>query len=205
MTETMAPVRKGRKYDQVVAGALKVFMTDGFEGASVDDIARTAGVSKATLYSYFPDKRLLFLEVATTECARQAERAVHDIDMSNAPDVVLGQAGVHLLEFVTSRIGTQVFRICAAERERFPELGQTFYNSGPAIVEAALCDYFRLAIERGELRIDDLELAAQQFCELCKAGIFLKLLFGLGDRPDETQLHHAATEATKTFLARYGT
>ena len=66
-------IRKGRKFDQVLEGARSVFLRDGFEGASVDDIARAAGVSKATLYSYFPDKRLLFLEVARCECNRQTE------------------------------------------------------------------------------------------------------------------------------------
>ena len=64
MTSDQTKVRKGRKFDQVLAGARDVFMADGFEGASVDAIARVAGVSKATLYSYFPDKRLLFMEVA---------------------------------------------------------------------------------------------------------------------------------------------
>ena len=53
-------IKKGRKFDQVIEGARTVFMRDGYEGASVDDIAREAGVSKATLYSYFPDKRVLF-------------------------------------------------------------------------------------------------------------------------------------------------
>ena len=42
-------VRKGRKFEQVLEGALRVFLRDGFEGASVDEIARAAGVSKATL------------------------------------------------------------------------------------------------------------------------------------------------------------
>lgn len=73
MNQPAAIPRKGRKYDQVLQGARDVFMAHGFEGASVDDIARKAGVSKATLYSYFPDKRLLFMEVARHGCARQAE------------------------------------------------------------------------------------------------------------------------------------
>ena len=67
-TET-APT--GRKVSQVLDGARTVFLRDGFEGASVDDIARQAGVSKATLYNYFPDKRILFMEVAKAECVRQ--------------------------------------------------------------------------------------------------------------------------------------
>ena len=53
MTATVTTIRpeikKGRKFDQVLEGAREVFMRDGFEGANVDDIARSAGVSKATL------------------------------------------------------------------------------------------------------------------------------------------------------------
>ena len=64
MTAMSAEIKKGRKFDQVLEGARRIFMRDGFEGASVDDIARSAEVSKATLYSYFPDKRILFSEVA---------------------------------------------------------------------------------------------------------------------------------------------
>lgn len=58
MTAHAAQIKKGRKFDQVLEGARVVFMRDGFEGASVDDIAREAGVSKATLYSYVPDKQI---------------------------------------------------------------------------------------------------------------------------------------------------
>ena len=81
MNQHRPPVRKGRKYDQVIDGARKVFLKDGFEGASVDDIAKEAGVSKATLYSYFPDKRFHFMEVASSQCEVQADRAMLDINM----------------------------------------------------------------------------------------------------------------------------
>ncbi|MDB2578840.1 TetR/AcrR family transcriptional regulator, partial [Tateyamaria sp.] len=50
MNDAAPIVRKGRKFGQVLEGARQVFMTDGFEGANVDDIAKQAGVSKATLY-----------------------------------------------------------------------------------------------------------------------------------------------------------
>ena len=56
------------------------------------DLATQAGVSKATLYSYFPDKRLLFMEVADTECARQSRQAFDSIDTDAPPRVVLGLA-----------------------------------------------------------------------------------------------------------------
>lgn len=70
------PVTRGRKFLQVL-GARTIFLRDGFEGAAVDDIAREAGVSKATLYSYFPDKRVMFMEVFRSELARGAPMPAH--------------------------------------------------------------------------------------------------------------------------------
>ena len=129
---TRRGAKRGRKYDQVLEGARQVFMADGFEGASVDDIARAAHVSKATLYSYFADKRLLFMEVARMECARQANMAAETIDLTAPARQVLTAAARRMIAFGTSDFGQQMFRIAVAESERFPALGQAFYESGPA-------------------------------------------------------------------------
>lgn len=196
--------KRGRKYDQVLAGARDVFLSDGFEGASVDDIARAAGVSKATLYSYFPDKRMLFMEVARVECLLQADRAIAEIDMTAPIDRVLHVAATKLVDFITSDFGQRIFRICVAESERFPALGQEFYNSGPALIRHQLVCYFKVAIQRGEAQIDDLDLAADQFHSLCKAGIMDKLAFTVA-RNFSTEIKDRVIDgAVKTFLARYG-
>lgn len=198
-------VRKGRKFDQVLDGARQVFMSDGFEGASVDEIARVASVSKATLYSYFPDKRLLFMEVAKTECQRQAEEAMSAIDMAAPPRVVLEQAGRHFMRFITSRFGQQMFRICVAESDRFPELGQQFYSSGPMVMKAEMSAYFTQAEARGELAIEDHALAAFQFGELCKADVWMRLIFGVTESVSDADIDRVVTGAVDTFMARYGT
>jgi AcrR family transcriptional regulator len=205
MTETAQPVRKGRKFAQVLEGARSVFLADGFEGANVDDIARVAGVSKATLYSYFPDKRMLFIEVATTECVRQADDAINKIDMCAPPQVVLMAVGCHFLKFITSTFGQQIFRICVAESDRFPDIGRAFYESGPAVMRAEMAHYFEQAIERDELRIDDLVLAADQFGELCKADLWPRLMFGVSKTVSKEEIDRVVDGAVKTFLARYGT
>lgn len=205
MNDVAPIVRKGRKFDQVLEGARKVFMADGFEGASVDDIARQANVSKATLYSYFPDKRLLFMEVANQECARQSQSAIDNIDMSAAPNLVLAQAGRHFLRFLTSKFGQQVFRICVAETDRFPEIGRAFYRSGPERMRAEMAEYFTGSIGRGELKIDDLALAADQFSELCKADLWPRLMFGMITVVTDADIERVVDGAVETFLARYGT
>ena len=204
MTATVQKVRKGRKYEQVLAGARSVFMSDGFEGASVDEIARVAAVSKATLYSYFPDKRLLFMEVANAECARQAREALDNIDMAAPPREVLSQAGHHFLRFITSTFGLQIFRICVAESDRFPEIGQSFYNSGPAVMRAEMAEYFAGAQARGELKMDDPVLAADQFGELCKADIWPRLIFGVSKTVSDAEMARVVEGAVETFMARYG-
>ena len=89
-------IRRGRKYDQVLDGARRIFLRDGFDGASVDDIAREAGVSKATLYSYFPDKRLLFTEICNSECRRQTAAAEAEMDYTAPVEGLLAFAAEQL-------------------------------------------------------------------------------------------------------------
>ncbi|MEI4471647.1 TetR/AcrR family transcriptional regulator [Frigidibacter sp. MR17.24] len=197
-------IRKGRKFGQVLEGARKIFLRDGYEGASVDDIAREAGVSKATLYSYFSDKKLLFLEVAKSECGRQAEQTLEVMDLSEPPEKVLRTAAEHIVRLVSSEFGQKVFRICVAESDRFPELGRDFYHSGPHLVRQRLAQYMRLAVERGELRIDDIDLAADQFAELCKANIQARLIFGISDCCAARDAQRTINGALEMFLARYG-
>lgn len=198
-------ITKGRKYDQVLSGARQVFLANGFEGASVDDIARAAGVSKATLYSYFPDKRLLFSEVVRVECRRQTEQAMAKIDQNAPVGIVLRAAAAHMVGFVLSDFAQSVFRICVGEAERFPELGHEFYNSGPRAGKQAIAGFLGLAVSRGELQIEDIDLAAYQFAELCKADIFLKRVFGVRADFTQDEVDRVIDGAVAMFLARYGT
>ena len=204
MGEVSDIVRTGRKFAQVVSGARKVFMADGFEGASVDDIARAAGVSKATLYSYFPDKRLLFMEVANTECNLMAEQALAQIDDSHPVREALTVTARHLVRFLLSDFAQQVFRICVAERDRFPELGRAFYASGPEMGRDRLSEYLSCAVDRGELVIDDIPMAAEQFSELCKVKLWTRAVFGIQTAFSEQEMDEVVHHAVDMFMARYG-
>ncbi|MBZ4022617.1 TetR family transcriptional regulator [Rhodobacter sp. TJ_12] len=206
MEQQMAKIRKGRKFDQVIEGARKVFLRDGFEGASVDDIAREAGVSKATLYSYFPDKRLLFMAIATGECQRQADEAVEFIYAEEKPVAqVLRYAARVIIDYLRSDLGRQTYRLCVAESDRFPELGRQFYASGPQLVRARLVEYLKTAVARGELQIEDYDLAADQFSELCKVEIHNCLVCGVIHEVSDESRQRIIDGAVEMFLARYGT
>lgn len=196
-------VKQGRKFDQVLDGARKVFMRDGFEGASVDDIVREAGVSKATLYSYFPDKRLLFIEVAKLECQAQSDAAVARVEASSDIRSALTEAAKRMTGFFTSDVGLQVHRIIVGESQRFPEIGREFYECGPARVHAILRRFLQRAVDEGQLEIDDIDLAADQFPELCKAGLHLKLLLGIREAPTEAEIDRVIAGAVDMFMSKY--
>jgi len=198
-----AQTKKGRKYDQVIAGARAVFMREGFEGASVDEIARDAGVSKATLYSYFPDKQHLFVEVLKQECVAQSE-----------VDVLFKQSGLSveeklrvicrkLLTFLLSDFGLEVFRVCVGEAKRFPELGRTFYESGPKVWGDKIAGFLDSDGARVVLEIEDPCLAADQLAQLCRTDLMLKVMFGIETDPTQPEIERVVDEAVKTFLARY--
>lgn len=204
MTAHVGALRQGRKFDQVLEGARTIFLRDGFEGASVDDIARAADVSKATLYSYFPDKRVLFVEVAKRECRRQADEALEVVSLAAPPEQVLPTAARRIIDFFLSEFGQKVFRICVAEADRFPELGQEFYDCGPALVRDRIAAYLTCAVRREELVIEDIPLAADQFAELCKADIFPAVIFGIKRNFTDADRDRVAKAAVETFLARYG-
>lgn len=197
-------VRKGRKFDQVLHGARRVFLRDGFERASVDDIAREAGVSKATIYAYFPDKQLMFLEVARMECHRQVEEAEAAITADMPVRTMLTEAGEGIAALMMSENGRQVFRIVIGEAEHFPGLAQEMYQFGPGVILERLARGLRCYVEAGELAVPDVELAAQQFVQLCRAPIHDRIIFGMAKtiKPEEVRL--GIDSAVDMFMARYG-
>ncbi|GLS85299.1 TetR family transcriptional regulator [Cypionkella aquatica] len=204
MTAKPQLIVKGRKFDQVLEGARIVFMRDGFERASVDDIAREAGVSKATLYAYFPDKRLLFLEIASAECRRQAADAESDIDRDAPIDVVLRVAAQRITAFMLSDFGQRIFRIAVAESENFPAVAHEFYHSGPKLVKDRIAEALRCATERGELVIDDIPFAAAQFAQLCKVDIQDRVIFTPQPCCTKADTTRVIEGAVSMFMARYG-
>lgn len=204
MPEDNVLIYKGRKFDQVVAGARDIFLRDGFEGASVDDIARSAQVSKATLYKYFPDKRLLFLEVCAVQCRALADSAL-DLEQSDRPIQEILRQGVDLLiRFLVSPFAQNIHQLAIGEAERFPQFAREFYRTGPALGHERVRRLLSLGVERGELLIDDLDLAAEQLIGLCRTDLWLRVSFKVQDTASETQIARVADGAVDLFMARYG-
>jgi TetR/AcrR family transcriptional regulator, mexJK operon transcriptional repressor len=117
---------------------------------------------------------------------------------------VLTIAAEHIVAFLLSEFGQRMFRIVVGEGERFPGLGRQFYDFGPGLIHARLVHHFNCYVQGGQLAIDDVDLAADQFANLCKAGVHEKLIFGMAQSITPDDVRRSVHGAVDMFLARYG-
>lgn len=199
-------VRRGRKFDQVLAGAREVFLRDGFEGASVDDIAREAGVSKATLYTYFPDKRLMFIEVFRAELAHDTSAGQAMLDFNAPPSEVLPMMVQMISEHIVRPFSVSIARLAIGEAGRFPLLAREFYGAGPGNLRMIIAGYLQLSAERGYLDIpgQDYDMAADQILQLAGTNIYDRVMLLGPDSVDQAQVDATARAAVDIFLRAYG-
>jgi AcrR family transcriptional regulator len=191
------------KRRQIMEGARKVFLAEGFDGASMNDIARIAGVSKGTLYVYFASKEQLFEALIREERRQQAERLT-DFSLDNA-DVraSLFEFGCKLIEMMSRPDTLAQVRTVIAASHKFPQLGRAFYEAGPCFGANRLSGYMRRMTEEGRLKIADIDRAAWQFLELCQAGTFKPLLFRMVDELTMKEIEAGVSAAVDVFLAAY--
>ena len=191
------------KRRQIVDGARSVFMTRGFDAASMGDIAKAAGVSKGTLYVYFKDKDELFAAIVRGECVMQAD-GIFDFDHTDHDvEAVLLRHGKAFVTKIGDPARMSTWRTVIAIAERMPELGRKVYETGPAVGVAKLAAYLNAQIDAGVLAIDDCEVAAAQFIETCHATMFKPMLFNFAPPPTSERIDHVVGIAVRTFLAAY--
>jgi AcrR family transcriptional regulator len=193
------------KRRQILLGARNIFLTRGFDAASMADIAKAAEVSKGTLYVYFKSKEELFSAIAQQECATQAEVAFRLDENDHDVAAVLTRLGIQYVTFVTNPHKASSVRIVIAIAERMPEIGKAFYQAGPACGISRLKAYLDAQVRSAILAIDDTEVAAAQFIESCHATLFKPVLFNSSSPPSEKQIRHVVDMAVRVFMAAYQT
>ncbi|MCJ2014421.1 TetR/AcrR family transcriptional regulator [Methylobacterium sp. J-076] len=195
---------ESEKRRQILEGARRVFTAAGFDGASMGEIAKAAGVSKGTLYVYFDSKDALF-EALTIAKKRQLAEALIALDPeSSDPRGVLTQLGHIYLTEMSRPEHVSLVRMVIGACEKFPHLGRAYYEAGPALGVERLSRYLDAQVQAGRLNCADTELAAKHFLHLCQAGLLTRLLFSAGGVADEEELRYRVSEAVRVFLAGYG-
>ena len=190
------------KRRQILDGASKVFMDLGFDGASMGEIARAAGVSKGTLYVYFADKNRLFEAIVEREVFEQ-RKLEFDFDPERDVATTLGEFGQAYIELLCRPGGGSAIRTVMAIAERMPEVGRRYYEEVLEKTINRLASYLETHVQADELVIPDCQLAASQFMQMCQASLFLPFIFQAAPPPSAERIAQVTESATEMFLAAY--
>jgi AcrR family transcriptional regulator len=190
------------KRRQILDGARKVFMDLGFDGASMGEIARAASVSKGTLYVYFADKNRLFEAIVEEECLEQGKLAFN-FDPERDVTTTLMEFGQAYIQVLCRPGGGSAIRTVTAIAERMPDVGRNFYTNVIAVTTSRLSDYLQARAKLDDLVIEDFELAATQFTQVCQASLFMPFIFQVAPAPSAERIEQVVASATRMFLAAY--
>jgi AcrR family transcriptional regulator len=199
--------RSARKRRAILDAATTAFLSKGYLGTSMDEIAALARVSKQTVYKHFTDKESLFTEIVTST-VNEISDPVHEevVRLADSGDVEadLRDLARRLVARVMQPRLLELRRLVIAEASRFPELGRAFYERGPGRTISALASVFEQLAARGALRLDDPGLAAAHFNWLImSAPVNQAMLLGSDSIPKRRELNRYADAGVRAFLAAY--
>lgn len=192
-----------KKRRQILEGAHKVFHAKGFDGASMNDIARVAGVSKGTLYVYSENKERLFLDLIAEEKRADLWPIVSLDHQDHDIQSVFNRFGQEFLKLLTRPYYIKAMRTVFSIVERMPEIGADYYARGPQVCMEKLADYLEAQVKAGMVEIEDCGLAAQQFMDLPQSGSLRRLLFNTAPTPTEAEIALQVSRAVTFFLRVY--
>jgi len=179
-------------------------MRSGYGGASMDEIAAVAKVSKQTVYKHFADKGNLFAEIITGDMDRRSHELMEALtDNEEADDDLRQLARRHIASTVKPEV-MRVRRMVIGEADRFPKLARAWSQTGIERGLAKLAERFAQLARRGLLRVEDPVLAAQHFNWLILSTPMNIAMFDPGAEFTRDELEHYADEGVRVFLAAYG-
>jgi AcrR family transcriptional regulator len=190
------------KRRQILSGAGKVFMDLGFDGASMGEIARAAGVSKGTLYVYFADKSRLFEAIVEQEMLDQ-KKVDFNFDPQRDVATTLRQFGQAYIKLLCRPGGGSAIRTVMSIAERMPDVGRKYYEHVLENTINRLAAYLEVRVKKNEVAIPDCQLAASQFMNMCQASLFLPFIFQAAPPPSTERMAQVVESAAQLFLAGY--
>ncbi len=198
-----AETQESAKRRQILDGAREVFLTLGFDGASMNDVARVAGVSKGTLYVYFASKEALFEAYVRDERRAQVEQICCFEDDAAEVAAALTAYARNYLTVLTRPESMAHMRTVLAIATRIPSIGAAFYDAGPRHGAANRARWLARRAARGELAVEDAQEAAGVFKALLMTEPFARALF-LNEQPDAAAIEAQAKRAVHLFLQLFG-
>jgi len=202
--------RSERRRQAIIQAATEVFLRHGYLGATTDEVAARASVSKQTLYKHFGDKQRLFAEIILDTTGQLVDGLSNAVasTLQDAQDVrkALRELADGFLRGLLQPDVLRLRRLVIAEADRFPEVGRAWFDRGFDRTLVILGEAMRRLADRGLLHnLGDPTLAAYQFAGLVMYQPMNQVMFAGTDAvPPADELGRIADSAVEMFLATYG-
>lgn len=190
----------------IVLSAREHFLRDGFAGASMDAIAKSAGVSVKTIYSHFVNKDELFSKVMVAACTDhllsnelppEEALAKQFVWFGEATQLGLIKAGVEYLRHLLSEDQVALYRVVTRDADRFPELGQHYQKNVARGRTGILIAYLKSIARKRSWSRRDAALDAAFYEALLRGGLYEEVLHGLVTAtPDAIQKRACSAAST---------
>src|ERR1700754_1377327 len=169
MTETALPGRSAQKRQTILTAGQHLFLSNGYQGTSMDQVAASAAVSKQTVYKHFGEKRELLFAIVTNVLDSVAVFIRDRIEaLPRSADIeadLTALAGDYLRAVLRESV-VQLRRLVIGEANRLPELARLYYEHAPLRTLSALSDAFGRLHDLGVLSAPEPSLAAEHFAFL---------------------------------------
>lgn len=190
----------------ILDAAYRVFAREGYERASIDEIAADAGVAKPTIYNHFGGKEELFRQVIVDSAVYTNANTLNAIEsISMRPSDLsteLMHVGEKLVGCLQDGRALTLQRLLWSEIYHFPDLWELVQESAARPIVEALAGRLAILANAGYLDISDPMKAAAQFILLVAEDLKLKSAFGTKPIPEEVW-HASIAAGVDTFLRAF--
>ena len=174
------PVRRA----QLLKAARKVFRAKGYDGASVSEIVREAGVAQGTFYLYFPSKKDVAVSLRDRLMETMAQAVATAVESRTSFEDRL--ESMIAAGFKVARKNTDLFRLAfIGADETHPELHSQSPEHAPLL--RVITDLFRDAVDAGEMEAMDPEIAARLAIGLLQHAMLEAFVFGEGEESNRIE------------------
>ncbi|GAB1361545.1 TetR/AcrR family transcriptional regulator [Rhodobacter sp.] len=203
---TPLPRRQQNRLDRekrILDAALKVFAEMGYSGCTMDAVAAEAGLTKPTLYSYFPSKESLFQAMMLGKRDRMLDVFEHP-----SPEGMVQDLHIFAWDYADTVMRPDLLslaRLVIGEVQRFPEIGRAYQAAGPDHLLRGIMRYLDSQRAIGRLAFEDPELAAQDLWGLILSAPRTQALYMPDAVPDRATLARYIDNGLRVFLRAYST
>lgn len=191
--------RGERRRAAILDAARAVFIEHGYADATLDEVIRRSGGSRATLYKQFGNKEGLFAAIIA-DIGSEIVAPLMSSEPDREPHAILHAFGRAFMAGLMEPSGLQLYRVLIGEGARFPELAEAAYRAGPAVAAGQFAKHLRQWIAEKRFWVADPELAARQFLEMIKGDLHVRALLQIEPAPTEAEIDGCVRSAVRLFL-----